>query len=138
MEKQNVSFERIWAHIVEKRDLNDAKWIAAISNTLGTPESLVDRAVYYQAERDCKHTSDKALEQEYKILEGKNRATVLALSYLNPNGKALQTLESFSGNDDSHKDIIKVCKRIGEARRKHIRLSNLHEDELFDRLITHK
>ncbi len=136
--QRDIDFTSIWAHVVENKTLSDAKRISAISNTLWTPESLIDRATYYQVERTYKNLSDDQLKQEYKTFESKNRDTVLALSYLNSNGKTMHALESFSKNDDIHKDILKISKRIGEARRKHSRLSDLHEDELYEWLIEHK
>ncbi len=127
-----IDFTWVRALIAENKSMHDAKRIAAISNTLWTPESLVDRAYYYQAERGHRGLTDQQLEKEYKVLEGRNRYTVLALSYLNVNGKCLTTLGSFVGNDDAHKDLMKVCKWIWEAKRKYSCLNIIHEDELFD------
>jgi len=54
MKAHKIDFKTIPAHIFTQMDINDAEFIASISNTLGTLESVVDRAFAYNSMRRLK------------------------------------------------------------------------------------
>jgi len=54
MSKNNIDFKTIPAHIFTQMSMNDAEFVASVSNTLCTLESVVDRAFAYNAMRRMK------------------------------------------------------------------------------------
>ncbi len=129
------SFEKIPAKIIAVSQ-EEAVKIARESNTLSTPETDTERAFYYMKMRE-----DGSEEKEVRTLakrsEGSNWKRVLAYSFLNPNGKTFNALQALEGKDDTSLGNLKnVAMWIGRARQKFPVLSGLHEDELYDWLIS--
>jgi hypothetical protein len=118
--------------------LAEAKKIALESNTLATKETATERATFYRRQRTA-GMGAKELETLAKRLEGRNANTVVAFSYLNQTGKTWAgVLALSSGQADSKNIITSVGRWIGNARRRFPQLTNFHEDELYNWLITNK
>lgn len=134
---QGKDFCSIPAKIEGNITLAQAKEIALQSNTLSTKETPLERAAYYATLR-AQGNDEKAIQDAAKRLEGKNYTSVIAYSYLDPQGKtyaALQALEQ-SGTDSSN-IITSVARWIGNARKTYP-LTNYHEGELYDWLINRR
>lgn len=118
--------------------LQAAKKIALESNTLSTKETDLERAVFYRRQREAGADAG-ALKVLAKRLEGRNWSTILGFSYLSPTGKTWRALDALaSGQADSKAIINNVGRWIGNARKNIPQLTNLHEDELYDWLVTRK
>jgi hypothetical protein len=118
--------------------LEAAKKIALESNTLSTKETDLERAVFYQRKR-LGGADAGALKVLAKRLEGRNWSTILGFSYLSPTGKTWRALEALaSGQADSKTIINSVGRWIGNARKNVPQLTNGHENELYDWLVTRK
>lgn len=77
----------------------------------------------------------KAIKDKAGRLYGKNAPTVIALSHLNPNGRVVEALRSFSGADDvSITDLTQIAKWIGTVRAGDSKITDAHEGEMFDYL----
>ncbi|SER16024.1 hypothetical protein [Neolewinella agarilytica] len=113
-----------------------AKKIALESNTLSTKETDLERATFYRRQRESGADAG-AMQANAKRLEGRNANTILAFSFLSPTGKTWRALEAMSnGQADSKTIINNVGRWIGNARRKVPALTNSHEDELYEWLVT--
>jgi hypothetical protein len=118
--------------------LEAAKKIALESNTLSTKETDLERAVFYRRERAAGAAAG-ALKALAKRLEGRNWSIILGFSYLSPIGKTWRALEALAnGQADSKTIINNVGRWIGNARKNVPQLTNLHENELYDWLVTRK
>ena len=115
---------------------DEAKEIALNSNTLSTKETNLERAKYYRGLRDS-GMSRKQVKEKAESLEGKNANLIIALSYLNPSGKAISALRNLEQGEETSKQIIQtVTYWLGEARKTYFdELTNSHEDELYEWLI---
>lgn len=119
-------------------DLATAKKMALESNTLATKETPTERAIFYRRQRQAGMPAAE-LATLAKRLEGRNANTILAFSYLNENGKTWAAIQALSkGQTDSKVIITSVGRYIGNARKTIAQLTNRHEDELYDWLITQK
>jgi len=113
----------------------EAVKIALNSNTLSTKETLTERAAYYRKQREA-GIKAKEVEDEARDREGKNATTVIALSYLNPNGQALQAVSTTEGSEvTGSQNALTLATWLGEARRRFPELTNSHERELYDWLV---
>lgn len=105
------------------------------SNVLGTQETLTERANYYRGLRESGKKIGE-IEAEAKKNEGANAVKVVAISYLNPNGGLIQSINQMEGaNVDSQNALEKAANWIGDARRRHPELTDAHEQEMYDLLI---
>ncbi len=127
----NRDFNRIPARIIDVPE-NEAIRIALMSNTLATPESPAERAVYYRSLLKS-GTPAKEVEELAKVYEAKNAGAVLAYAYLNPNGLFFDMLRRFQNSDaTSRKQAENLAQFAGEARRRFPMLTNEHERELWE------
>lgn len=125
------TFAAIPAKIIET-DLNTAQNIALNSNTLATPETILERAAYY---RDLiRRGADRAdVQERVKATELKNAALVWSLTYLNPRGKTMAALQALQGKDlTSNKNLEVLASWIGQTREAFPELSDQHENEMYD------
>lgn len=129
-------FARIPAKIIEVSQ-EEARKIALESNTLSTKETDTERANYYRNLREVDNVDPKEVQDLAKKNEGRNANRIIAYSYLNPNGKTFFALSALEGKDATSQENIKnVANWIGTARQRFPMLSNLHEDEMFDFLVS--
>lgn len=131
--KYNISFDKIPAIILpDTVSLQDAKFTALTSNSLATHESDMERASFYREIRMTNKWPKGEYERRLHQYEKANAKKIDAFSYLNPNGKTAEALESFELNGDANGDLRKVAYWVGIVRKKEPGVSNLHENELFD------
>lgn len=102
------------------------------SNANRRMEAPHERAAIYRKMREDGKTEDEikqALQQE-----GKNKVFIDNVSYLNPNGKAMTAMKSFAkaGDTTTINAIQKVADWVGQMKKDHPDLTNLHEDEIYD------
>ena len=104
------------------------------SNANRSMETPLERANLL---REKRNRGDKDLKA-FLDKEGRNKTFVENLSYLNPKGKAIETLRKFGDTPDKHsqKETEKIADWIGEARKRNSSLSDVHENEMFDYLKT--
>ena len=134
---EGKSFCNIPAKIIADITLEEAKKIALQSNTLSTKETPLERAAYY-AQLRRNNVDPATIKAQAKRLEGRNYIAVLAYSYLSPTGKTLNALQALENGDaDSNNIMTSVARWIGNARQSYL-LTNTHEDELYDWLITRR
>lgn len=119
------------------------------SNVLSTKETDIERAVYYSnMRRQCelsqlngtakrKVDCAKKVETKCRENEGKNANFILNLSFLNPDGKLMQSLKMFgSDKDNDNTNLLRtIANWTGEARRILPILTDKHENEISDFLI---
>jgi len=119
------------------------------SSILSTKETDIERAVYYSnMRRKCeisqlngttkrKIDCAKKVETKCRENEGKNANFILNLSYLNPDGKLMQSLKMFgSDKDNDNTNLLRtIANWTGEARRTLLMLTDTHENEISDFLI---
>jgi len=81
--------------------------------------------------------SISAIDKEAKEQEQQGAAKrVIALSHLNPKGKAYQALEALDkGEGDTKDNIVKVAQKVGEIRKQNSHLTDAHENELFEHFV---
>ena len=117
--------------------------LALNSNTLSTKETDVERAMYYNRQRETceiknlsglgsKTDCEKQVEQACREAEGKNANFILNLSYLNPQGNLIDTLSRLGAekDNDSTNVLRTVANWIGEARRNNPAITNEQESEI--------
>ena len=105
---------------------------ALTENDKGTALTNDERAAYIRRLRE-QGRSKKEQKEEAKRLYGRDAATVIALSYLNPEGKALDVLRRFSGNATGEaNDAETMAVWIGKLRRYHENLTGSHENEIYN------
>lgn len=130
-------FSKIPAKIQRGISEQEARRLAMESNTLATKESDMERAAYYRRLRVDENWNARDIEQAARRMEGRNANQVLALSYLSPRGKTWGALAQLQEAEDQSRGIMaNVARWIGNARRSFPQLSDAHENELYDFLIT--
>ena len=132
-----LSFDRIPAKIF-KGSFNDAKYLALNSNTLGTPETLTERADYYRTQRTMADAAElKNLKK--KALRENNGQLIWDLSYLPADGMTMQSLKSFKvDGQDSMENFVRlatIAQWIGKAFQIYRGLSTAHDQELLKFLL---
>ncbi|TYB78349.1 ParB/RepB/Spo0J family partition protein [Bizionia myxarmorum] len=102
------------------------------SNANRSLEKPYERAEIYRKYR-LQGKSKAELETKAAI-EGKNKSYVLNLSYLNPKGKTLQALIQFDSSTSvaDTREMEKIADWIGQTRKISNKLTDAHENELFD------
>lgn len=135
---QGRDFCRIPAKIVTGIRLDEAKRIAMESNTLSTRESDLERAQYYRRQL-ATGTPLQEVKAAAARMEGKEAVKVLAFAYLNPNGKTIIGLRALENADQtSRNNLTNIARWIGNARQTVPVLTDRHENELYDWLVTDK
>ena len=108
---------------------------ARTENDKGTSLSNAERARYLKNYHDCCALSKADLRKEAERLYDKNASTVIALSHLNQDGPAMQTLRAFESNATGEaRDAETMAVWIGKLRSVHEGLTKSHEGEAFDYL----
>lgn len=130
-------FSRIPGKVLRGISEQEARRLAMESNTLATKESDLERAAYYRRLRLVDGLSTKDLDQAARRMEGRNANQILALSYLSPQGKTMAAIVAMQEAEDQSRGIMaNVARWIGNARRSFSQLTDAHENELYDFLIT--
>jgi phage-Barnase-EndoU-ColicinE5/D-RelE like nuclease3 len=131
------SFDKIPAKIIIT-SVEEARKIAKRSNTLNTAETDIERAKFYKELRNEEQgISFNKLEKLAKDREGDDWLYRLNLSYLNPNGNALDALRLLqNATEQENRTVRTLADWTGEARRAYPLLTNSHENEIFDWLMT--
>ncbi|MDY3326692.1 ParB N-terminal domain-containing protein [Riemerella anatipestifer] len=114
----------------EEEAIRFAKEEANANRSMETP---LERAATLRQKRERNDAQEDI--NNFLNREGKNKRLVHNLSYLNPKGKAVQSVASFenSSNSDSKRETEKIADWIGEARRIFgNKLTDAHENEMFD------
>lgn len=115
----------------EKQAIEFAKVKSNANRSLETP---IERAKIYREMRS--DLSKKEIEEKAKAIEGKNASTILNLSFLNPSGIVIESLQKISSGDQQNKSTLStVADWIGDARRTYTELTHTHEKEMFDYLM---
>jgi len=128
-------FCRIPAKVIEV-SAAEAEEIALRSNTLSTKETDTERAMYYRKQLMAGAANRVVMETARKN-EGTNAARIVSYAYLNPSGKTFTALEALESGDPTSQTIIRaIAQWIGEARMKFPMLSDAHENELYDWLVS--
>ncbi|KAA3622452.1 MAG: hypothetical protein DWQ02_26030, partial [Bacteroidetes bacterium] len=112
------------------------KYAKELSNANRTLETPMERAKIYRAQ--ISKTNIKELENKAKRLEGKNWNYVLNIAYLKPSGKVLTALTALDRNSVkvTQQNLEKIADWTGEARRLFPQLTDAHEDEIYDFLLS--
>lgn len=145
--KVNKNFSKIPSRFFKGTEA-EAIDIALNSNTLSTKETEVERAMYYNRQRNtcemknlkglgAKTDCEKEVETACREAEGKNANFILNLSYLNPEGFLIDTLARLGAekDNDSTNVLRTIANWIGEARRKNPEISNEQETEIAQFLL---
>ncbi len=132
--RHNCHFKELPSLILNDIDFDDAKMVALMSNALATAETDVERATVYRHMRMMQRDK-KSIEEFGKKCEKSNRSRIRAFSYLAPDGLAMDMVYAFETGEDSNYVIKRISYRLGELRRKNPDVSDIHERELFDRLL---
>jgi hypothetical protein len=114
-----------------------AEEIAFRSNDRGTANKDYEKAAYLRKLRE-QGNSKSAIQEQAKMDYGKNWRYIFALSYLNPNGKIIETLKMFgnSTDRDMQNRVERAAQWIGVTReRLGDQVSNAQENEMFDFLM---
>jgi hypothetical protein len=128
-------FDAIPAKIIDT-DFETARKIALNSNTLATPETMLERTYYYYALRE-NGTPETEIKSIITKTELANAKMVYAWTFLNPSGKAMDALRAFEGKDiTSNENLKQITNWVGQIREAFPVLSNLQEDEIFSYLIS--
>lgn len=115
----------------------EAKELADRSNDFGTKNKDYESANSLRKAREDGQTK-KTIQERAKTDFGKNWRYLYNMSYLNPNGKAMQTLKQFEANPDKNvqNQIEKSIQWIGAVReRLGDGITDGHENEMFDYLM---
>ncbi len=132
--KHNCHFDELPSLILNDIDFEDAKMVALMSNALATAETDVERSDVYRHMRTM--GKDKRYIEDFgRKCEKSNRSRIRSFSHLAPNGMAMDMLYAFETGEDSNYIVKRIAYRIGELRRKNHEISDIHESELFDRLL---
>jgi hypothetical protein len=115
----------------------EAKDFAQKSNKFGTLQTDIENAAYYR-DKLLKGESYNSILEEAKENEQEGSAKrIVSLAHLNPNGKAIQALELLGkGEGDSSANVLTVASKIGNIRAKNEHLTDAHENELFDYMVS--
>jgi hypothetical protein len=130
-------FDIIPAKIDDRMTLEQAQETARQSNTLSTPETVLERTAYYRRLLLTGNFTGKQLDEAARKSEGRNANTVLALAFLNPDGKTWRSMLALQSADETSRgNLENLARWIGNARRAYPALTDQHENELYDWLVT--
>ena len=105
-------------------------------NEKGDALTATERAAYLRMLRETEELSLNELTEKAKDLYGRDARTILALSFLKPQGKAMQTLRQLKGNaagDYNTAETMAVW--VGKVRRYNRDLTDSHEREIYNFLL---
>lgn len=136
-------FTRIPAKIF-KGTLDEARDLALNSNTLSTKETNFERANYYRALYNAEIAKGRSKAEATNLImpvikerEGKNANSIFYISFLNPDGIFYDALRQLQNAPTQDKERLKVVGEwVGRLRKDRSKLTDFHERELFDYLIT--
>ena len=129
--KTNPNFSTIPAKILDVSK-ETAIEIALNSNTLSTRESDSERAYYYHYLMNNMGKDKKEVKEKCYSQEGANASRIWKMSFLNPNGKAIDSLDSLeSGDQQSRAKMQAIVAWLGAARLRRPVLTTEHENELY-------
>lgn len=123
--------------IANASTFEQAEQIAFRSNDRGTANKDHEKAAYLRKLRENGQPKSSIIEQA-KNDYGKNWRYIFALSYLNPNGKIIDTLKQFDGSTDkdTQNKVERAAQWVGVTReRLGNQISNAQENEMFDFLM---
>lgn len=137
------NFTKIPAKIF-KGTLDEARDLALNSNTLSTKETNFERANYYRALYNSEIAKGRSKAEATNLImpvikerEGKNANSIFYISFLNPNGIFYDALRQLQNAPTQDKERLKVVGEwVGRLRKDRSKLTDFHERELFDYLIT--
>jgi len=130
----NYYFDTLPCLYINDINFEDAKAIALMSNALATAEMDVERANVYRCMKKI-GKSNHEIESFWRKCEKSNRSRIRSYAHLAENGLATDTLYRFEMWADQTIVIKRIAYRLGELRRKHHDVSDIHEKELFDWLM---
>lgn len=109
---------------------------AHTENDSGTSLTNAERAQHIRTLRETTDLTLEEIKERAKTLYGRDHTTVIALSYLNPRGKALSTLRQLTGNSTGElRDAETMAVWIGKLRRYNEQLTDSHENEIYSWLL---
>ncbi len=117
----------------EKEAIAYAKELSNANRTLETP---LERAALYR-QKAKSGASAQDIRKQAEKLEGKNWRYILNLAALNPDGKTVNAMLSLADSSDktTQQNLEKIADWIGEARRAFDRVTDAHENEMYDFLL---
>jgi hypothetical protein len=129
-------FEKVNTQIVEAETLKEAQKIAQESNQ-GSAQTVVDNAKYVRESLLPTFNNFNQVKTKLKSLYGSAWARIYAYANLNPKGKAMQMLKQFQDSNESASDdkSKKIAEWTGKARSEFGKLTDAHENEIFDYLL---
>ena len=137
------NFTKIPAKIF-KGTFDEARDLALNSNTLSTKETNFERANYYRALYKAEIAKGRSKAEATNLImpvikerEGKNANSIFYISFLNPNGIFYDALRQLQNAPTQDRERLKVVGEwVGRLRKDRSKLTDYHERELFDFLIT--
>lgn len=137
------NFTKIPAKIF-KGTFDEARDLALNSNTLSTKEKNFERANYYRALYNSEIAKGRSKAEATNVImplirerEGKNANSIFYISFLNPNGIFYDALRQLQNAPTQDRERLKVVGEwVGRLRKDRSKLTDFHERELFDFLIT--
>lgn len=136
IEVDGLTFDRIPAKIY-KGDFVSAKNLALNSNSLSTPETLLERADFYRKQREGLSKADSAKLREKALRENQGQV-IWDLSYIPEGGLTDDFLRRFKMQEDSENAFenyvraVNIAQWIGKAFQIYKGLSKVHDTELFN------
>lgn len=115
----------------------DAINFALNSNTLSTPETETERTTYYRRLFMENRKSIKEVKELIDRNEGLNAKRIKNFIFLDSQGKTFFALESMVGKDATTEENVRnIAQWVGQAREQFPQLSKIHENEIFDYLVS--
>lgn len=129
-------FEKVNTQIVEAETLAEAQKIAKESNQ-GAVQTEVDNAKYVRESLLPTFKNKNQAATKLRALYGKSWNTIYAYAHLNPKGKVMQLLGQVAESLDnvSNQRIKNIAQWVGNARAENPKLTEAHENEMFDYLL---
>ena len=136
----NTQFGTVPSIILRDISFKEAIDIANKSNRTNTPPGPLTRSKLYRDMRE-QGESKKSIEKKAMQLEGKgNYRGIINISHLNPRGKIAELIDRMTedGGDMISNDLANLntmAEWIGDLRRRYPKLTNTHENEIFQYLL---
>jgi len=107
------------------------------SNKFGTVQTDIENAAYYRTKLNAGASYNALMEEAKENEQAGSVKRIVSLAYLNPKGKVMQALSSLeSGEGDTKNNIMAIAAKIGDIRAKNDHLTNAHENELFEYMLS--
>ncbi len=114
-----------------------AKEFALKSNKLGTLQTDIENASYYREQIKAGKSYNAVLEEAKANEQQGSAKKIVSMAHLNPDGKTMKALEALEGTEgDSNSNLVTIATKIGDIRAKNEHLTDAHEDELFDYMVS--